>query len=330
MTGAGPGRDVATKATIWPLGAIVRSLANRNIDFYPRISRDGKIADLKGPKLVPELVKATANFEKLVFDQKFTIDDAIDLAKASLEESKQQTEYQDQKASRLLTVTSFVSALSGALLASFNSSFPIESLHPFSNWHHAVLAIAYILFLLFGLSALSGALVTFHATRTRFKYPKEAIAEKQSGPSKSMLFFREIIGVSPQGWANSFITTEDKPGVGDQPSISAKLKDDLKTTYLRNYVIEAYLVAAKTADKLRYLEPAQSLLAYALRFLLGFVILFGVATCLFEPTRSAPRPVAVDLQPIARPVPVRVEIARPPPPPTRERPTDRRRARQSR
>jgi len=59
--------------------------------------------------------------------------------------------------------------------------------------------------------------------------------------------------------------------------------------YLSNYVGEAYLVAAKTADKLRYLEPAQSLLAWALRALILFVICVAMSQAFVAP----PTPEAV-------------------------------------
>lgn len=53
------------------------------------------------------------------------------------------------------------------------------------------------------------------------------------------------------------------------------LRDDLRQRYLQHLVSETYLVAAKAADKLRYLEPAQSLLAYSLRFLFIWLLLLA-------------------------------------------------------
>ena len=38
---------------------------------------------------------------------------------------------------------------------------------------------AHIAFLLFVLAVLGGMLITFHATRTRFKYPKSATVKRQ-------------------------------------------------------------------------------------------------------------------------------------------------------
>lgn len=293
------------RATKWTVLATLRSIANLSIERYPEIERSGKLADLTGDNLVPELVAATKAYEQIQAGQAdaVSLDDAIDLAKASLEESKKQTEYQDNKASRLLTVTSFVSALSGALLATFSDRYPLDTLNIRLHCGHLVLVAAYIAFLSFSLFALCGALVTFHATRTRFKYTTdEAVGDEARAP-KSMLFYKGIIGTGPKGWAESFVSTSAGGG--------ATVRDNLKTVYLRHYVIEAYLVAAKTADKLRYLGPAQALLAWAMRLLILFVILFAAAVIFVPRTKPAPPPTQVQVQPVSTPVPVRIV---PPPP----------------
>ena len=71
------------------------------------------------------------------------------------------------------------------------------------------------------------------------------------------------------------------------------LRPQLKEEYLKNYVAESYLVAAKTADKLRYLGPAQSLLAWALRCLLLFVVLIALIQALVPKPSAAPTDVNV-------------------------------------
>lgn len=273
-----------------------RSVFNLNIEFFPQIERSGAIEDLTGDKLVVALATATKPFENLKFASVEKGNAAIELAKASLEEAKKQTEYQDDKASRLLTVTSFVGALSGALLASFLDRYPLDKVPPLTSGDGLTLAAGYFAFLLFTLFALFGGVVTFHATRTRFKYSKKPQATDPDKPAKSMLFYQEMIAVSPQGWADSFVTV-------DQAGTPA-LRDGLQEAYFRNYVMEAYLIAAKTADKLRYLGPAQGALAWALRFLLLFVLLFAFAVCRIPETKGAPDPVKVDLQSVAASVPV--------------------------
>ena len=282
-----------------------RSIFNLDIEFFPRISRAGSIDDLRGDKLVGELANGTKAFESLRFASVEEGNAAIELAKASLSEAKMQTEYQDSKASRLLTVTSFVSALSGVLLASFSDRYPLDRLRPLSGLDGIILALGYAAFLLFTLFALVGGIVTFHATRTRFKYSRKPQATDPDKPAKSMLFYREIVAVSPLGWAESFVTAS--------AGSASTLRTDLQATYFRNYVMEAYLIAAKTADKLRYLGPAQGALAWALRFLLLFVLLFATAVCRVPSTKEAPRPVKVDLAAAHVAIPVRIAASPRPP-----------------
>lgn len=297
-------------ASVWTILATARSAVNLRVERYPELHRHGRLADLSNDELVIELVAATKGYEKLspAADDKVPIDDAIDLAKASLEESKKQTEYQDNKASRLLTVTSFVSALSGALLATFADRYPLDQLKPHENACHWLLIAGYLAFLLFVLFGLCGALVTFHATRTRFKYASDAAITDESKPAKSMLFYKGIAGTGPIGWAESYVSMQKQVGATGQPDTvtGASIRDDLKVIYFRHYVIEAYLVAAKTADKLRYLAPAQALLAWALRLLILFVILFALAVYLVPKTKPVPGPTRIEIQPVTQPVPVRV------------------------
>jgi hypothetical protein len=218
------------------------------------------------------------------------LDDAIELAKASLEEAKAQTEYQDGKATRLLTVTTFLTALAGAFFSSFATEYPLRTLSDQVDKTYWLLLATYLAFLAFVLFALFGALVTFHTTRTRFKYPADAMVAKQAGPTKSFLFFREIIGVSPTGWANSFVSISD---AGGKPA--AALRPDLKIEYLKNYVAEAYLIAAKAADKLRYLQPGQSLLAWSLRCLLLYIALLTYVQWTIQPTKAVSEPGKIEV-----------------------------------
>ena len=105
-----------------------------------------------------------------------------------------------------------------------------------------------------------------------------------------------MVGVTPTAWANSFVTPP-KGATG-----KALLRPDLRVEYLKNYVNEAYLIAAKTADKLRFLEPAQSLLAWALRCLLVFVVLFTIVNANWQGPPTKPTQVE---GPAGRPIPVK-------------------------
>lgn len=284
------------KRTLGIFGALARSISNVGLDFFPKL--DGAATDAASAEMImPDLSKAMAGWDSLNGAKDCSIDEALELAKASLAEVKAQTEYQDSKASRLLTVTSFVSALAGFMFTAFSSGYPIDSLDISAHRHHLLPVATYLAFLLFVLSALGGALTTFHATRTRFKYPISP-RPNQQGTAVSFLFYGGIVGVSPTAWAESFV--DDKGG--------AVRFRDLKLQYLRNYVGEAYLIAAKTADKLRYLQPAQSMLSWALRFLVLFALLYAATVLVVPPTKPEPKPVSVLLDKGGGPV--RISVVR--------------------
>ena len=157
-----------------------------------------------------------------------------------------------------------------------------------------------MLFGLFVISALSGALVTFHATRTRFKYPEEESIASQEKDPRSHLFFSVLLRVRPRAWARSFVNDVVKNVEGS----GATIRPDLRQRYLQNLVTETYLVAAKTADKLRYLQPAQSLLATSLRCLFAWLILLGVIGASVSSIKPPVAPVEVRLVPAGAPIPI--------------------------
>lgn len=306
--GASGNPKVKTRASLWMSGAALRSFFDIPLGFYPRLGEPSK--SVTPEQIVAQLVGPDGAMEHwgTLDPTDDALDDAIGLAKASLEEAKAQTEYQDGKATRLLTVTTFLTALAGAFFASFATEYPLRTLADQSGGTYWLLLFTYLAFLAFVLFALGGALVTFHATRTRFKYPATATVAKQAGPTKSFLFFREIIGVTPAGWAKSFVTVAD---AGGKPA--ATLRPDLKIEYLKNYVAEAYLVAAKAADKLRYLQPAQSLLAWALRCLLIYIVLLAFTQSSIKPTKAAPSASKVEVIKAPQPLPVQIIAQRTPP-----------------
>ncbi|MBZ9803384.1 hypothetical protein [Mesorhizobium sp. ES1-6] len=281
-------KKIETDAEMGWFDAIACSFFNKSIDFYPRLGTQ-KIESVPSSAIIAEMVEATKHWNEFESTDA-NLDKAIELARASLNEAKQQTEYQDQKATRLLTVTTFLTALAGAFFTTFTGEYPLQTIGAVPVGWSLLLAGTYLSFVLFVLSALTGALVTFHGTRTTFKYPAEATVVGQAGPTRSYLFFREMIGVSPTGWVNSFVTAIEKDG-----KTIAVLKPDLKVKYLENYVSEAYLVATKTADKLRYLQPAQILLASALRFLLVYVVLLVIVKATINPTKPAPDSCGIEL-----------------------------------
>jgi hypothetical protein len=94
------------------------------------------------------------------------------------------------------------------------------------------------------------------------------------------LFFPGIIKVRPEDWAKAFLD----PGSAAAPINSPNVNSKLATEYMKNYIIESYLVAAKVADKVRYLDPAQTLLSFAVRVLLVWIALFAIAMAIVPPS----------------------------------------------
>ena len=274
---------VPTEARLGPLAAIWNSLWGREIDFYPRIAAAGKAETMKTDDVLKEYNITTQGWDRI---DNTKIDDMLQLARKSLDEVKAQTEYQDQKATRLLTVTTFLSAMSGLLFTRFQDAYPMTQITKADYYYDALLIACYFAFYGFVVTALSGALVTFHATRTRFKYVKDETISKQEKDPKSLLFYSALIRVRPRAWANAWVAPKTTLAGDPVPFLRA----DLQQRYLQNLVGETYLVAAKTADKLRYLDPAQRLLAYSLRCLFVWLILLGAINVTLPSTKLPTTP----------------------------------------
>lgn len=207
----------------------------------------------------------------------------------SLDESKSQTEYQDQKAARLLTIVSIFAAIGGVIIGKFIDYFPPRTDFGWLGW---LIAASYLWFAAFLLSALTGAMVIFHASRTRYRWEstKSAKADKAV---RSRLFHMQISKTRAESWADA---------VGGYLPKTAKVKPakQIAADYLRDSVMEAYLVACKTNDKVRYLRPAQDWLSLSTKFFLGFLV-FAVASLALvskveKPPESKPPPSTTSIQ----------------------------------
>jgi hypothetical protein len=255
------------------IGAVLGALLGRRLEHYPRFPQaDGCWKKVPDSDLIERIATRLASLKP----EDANLKDALERGRESLDEVKELTEYQDQKATRLLTIITFLSALSGILFARFVESYPLHATLAqvdLASWGRVLVIISYALFGFFALLAICGALVVFHATRTQFRYPDtEAGAKEKTG---SYLFYKSIIEVTPEAWARSFVAE----GSDDQ------IAPDLQLRYLRNYIIETYLVAAKVAEKLRYLQPAQVILSWSIRALL-FWLVFIAATIAFVPVKG--------------------------------------------
>ncbi len=265
------------EAPLGRLKAIIDALCDRPIDFYPQVDDASAIKSFPTRDVMKEFGDRSRGW--LSLSPGDDLDQAVQLAQASLSEVKAQTEYQDQKATRLLTVATFLLALAGALFTRLYDAFPIPLVKSLPIWEMVLIGTTYLGFGLFLMLSIFGAMVTYHATRTRFKYARDGQAVSGTGVPRSRLFYQGIIGVRPSAWSEAFV---------DDASGTPKLREDLQQHYLRDLVGETYLVACKTADKLRYLDPAQRLLSAALKVLIIWFALLAVLACLSVPKASEP------------------------------------------
>jgi hypothetical protein len=224
----------AEETEIGAWGAVWHSLFGRPTAYFPRVSNSGRswrtVSDA-------EVIDQAATPLKDLTANDAELDAVIRHARETLDEVKALTDYQDGKATRLLTIITFLSALAGVLFGKFVDLYPLHAVVASGGgewWQQGLVFLTYLAFAVFALLAVCGAMVTFHAIRVRFRYPKTG----QGSRAKSFLFYSGILGGQPGEWAASYMDAD-----------RTKLAADIRVRYLQNYVVESYLIAAKVADK---------------------------------------------------------------------------------
>lgn len=251
----------AKEETLSCIRAVWQAFLYQDISFFPRVDDNrapGKLRTLTAK----EAVKIIADQLDSLSPDPVALDAELKLARESLDEVTAQTDYQDGKATRLLTIVTFMSAFSGLAFNRLADGYPVSMITWTERWpsmNSVLVFLSYTLFAAFALLATAGALVTFHAIRTRFRYPREAAKDKK--PS-SMLFWMGISRTQPDRWGKAFVDQND----------AKKISADLKAEYIKNYIAETYLIAAKVADKVRFLEPAQRIQSLAIKALFLWII----------------------------------------------------------
>ena len=254
--------------------AVWNALRSVDVSHCPRFLIDGKEQKVEESAL---LAKLASELTSLSFDER-TPQDNLKQARESLDEVKALTEYEDQKATRILTIVTIFVALAGLIFTRLADLYPFRVIimqYGLLSWQTDLVLANYCLFLGFILFAVSGAVVIFHATRIRFKYPSLIPGAADDGfkPAKSFLFYKEIIQVTPENWVRSFLSNGTREG-------TREIRKDLALEYFRNHVVESYLIAAKVADKLRYLMPAQDILSVSIRILLIWLFVGAITFAL--------------------------------------------------
>jgi hypothetical protein len=253
--------------------AILEAVRGGGIDHFPRIQQRNAMRHMETEEIISQISAVLKSIDHTQSEGQ-SVDRILGLTRESLDEVKELTEYQDAKATRLLTLLTFISALAAVVFGKFIDAFPFKEAVAhidISNWPNILVLLGYLGFALFAAFAVSGTLVTFHAIRTRFKYK---VKVGGSGP-KSFLFYEGMLAASPKAWAESFADMDDVA----QPRIR-----DLHWMYLKNYITESYLVAAKAADKLRFLAAAQTMQAWSIKALMLFFLTAALADVVMEPT----------------------------------------------
>ena len=197
-----------------------------------------------------------------------------DAARASLNEVKSLTEYEDGKVSRLLTIIAFLSAVVGAVFTRLAADYAWPTLGRFAwSWAWLLPAAAYLSFFIYIILVTWSVMTVLGGIRPTFNAPASWTGHGKAGLPPSMLFYKGILDVSALKWGEAF-----EQLTGDDAL-------ELKRYYAKCYVAEAYLVAEKVADKLKIVSPGVNLLRLAMAVLLMFFTLFSATIVAVDPTR---------------------------------------------
>lgn len=237
----------------------------------------------------PTKAESDAAFEALIEQLTAWVipDDAIDraheAARASLAEVKWLTEYEDGKASRLLTVVAFLSAVVGAVFTRFASEYPWPGMGgPYSSPDWLLPVATYATFFVYIVVVTWSVLRVLGAIRPTFNIPATWRGPGQPGLPRSMLFYQGILDVTAPAWGEAFKQLTGTDG------------KDLKRYYTKCYIAESYLIAEKVATKLAVLSPGINALRWSMSVLLAFFVLFAATIMEIHPptsnNRAAPIP----------------------------------------
>jgi len=169
------------------------------------------------------------------------IEKVLPLARETLDEVKALTEYEDQKANRILTAMAFLSALAGILFSEISkNAFPPGStdLQCDVICLQAVgFALSKALFYGYVMFVAVGAFYTLWAVAPRFRVPKEW--GRGTKDVQSPLFYAKIVESDPRKWMRFHY---------------GKTTREIQEAYFEAYIYESYLIAEKMSFKFRILD----------------------------------------------------------------------------
>lgn len=190
-----------------------------------------------------------------------------DMARASLDEVKGLTEYEDAKVGRLLTIVAFLTALAGAVFNRFASSYPLPRWEELaSDCANFWPALTYLFFGIYSLVVAVSAFIIFGAIKPTFNEPAQWKAPSEGRP-KSMNFYARILDSNPRVWGETFVDLTAKSNASGNA---------LRARYAKDYIFESYLVAEKVALKLQKVAPAVRWLQRSMLLLAAFILSYAI------------------------------------------------------
>jgi hypothetical protein len=191
-----------------------------------------------------------------------------DLASESLQWVNRLTDYEDQKASRVLSAIAFISALVAGMYGVLTPRQPDGSIQVLSGAAHIspCATLYHGLFFLYCFLIVCGAMLVVWSIRPRFDISRSHKAQLAKGASarkarpRSFLFAPVILQCRPAEWVDSFLN---------------RSSEELTGEYAKDFIHETYLIAEKTRAKLRVMQPGMFMLALACLVLAIWVPLAG-------------------------------------------------------
>ncbi len=178
----------------------------------------------------------------------------------SLETVTHLTEYEDEKANRILTAMAFLSALVGVVFAAVVQKCPASYVSQLGarGYRFSALALTgvYVLFPLYFLILAVGATLTVLSVRPSFRIPKT-----WGGAPASLLFYAKIVTATGKEWASAYT---QRSGV------------EVDRQYLKDAIFETYLIAQKIRIKLKKLRWGIWLFIVSTVLLVGLLPLCAV------------------------------------------------------
>jgi hypothetical protein len=185
------------------------------------------------------------------------LDSLFTLSQRSLTEVTRLTEYEDGKANRILMSMAFLSALAGVLFSKFVDKYHHLLSGELWSIPWLLVLIVYSVFFFYVLLLIAGVIFVLYAVMPRFNIPTDW--KHKSGIPASFLFFEKMIEVTPTAWADAF---------------SKRPPDTVKSDYIKNSVLESFLIAEKIRIKLGKLQ-------HGLRLLWNSTRVFGLWLVLY-------------------------------------------------